>query len=95
MKGKLDKIDLRILALLQEDATITVAQISSRVNLSQTPCWRRIQRLEEAGIIERRVAILNPESVGRGPFQHLARRVRSRGRRNARNHGSAPDGRRG
>ena len=66
MKERLDKIDLRILALLQEDATITVAQISSRVHLSQTPCWRRIQRLEEAGIIERRVALLNPDSVGFG-----------------------------
>jgi Lrp/AsnC family transcriptional regulator len=66
MKEKLDKTDLKILALLQEDATITVAQISARVHLSQTPCWRRIQRLEEAGVIERRVAILNPERVGFG-----------------------------
>lgn len=66
MKEKLDRTDLKILALLQEDATITVAQISARVHLSQTPCWRRIQRLEEAGVIERRVAILNPERVGFG-----------------------------
>ncbi len=66
MKEKLDKTDLKILALLQEDATITVAQISARVHLSQTPCWRRIQRLEEAGVIERRVAILNPDRVGFG-----------------------------
>ena len=66
MTGKFDRTDLKILALLQEDSNITVAEISSRVNLSQTPCWRRIQRLEEAGVIERRVAILNPEAVGFG-----------------------------
>lgn len=64
MKEKLDRTDVRILALLQEDATITVAEISARVHLSQTPCWRRIQRLEEAGVIDRRVAILNPDSIG-------------------------------
>jgi Lrp/AsnC family transcriptional regulator len=40
--------------------------VASRVNLSQTPCWRRIQKLEAAGVIERRVAILNPEAVGLG-----------------------------
>ena len=62
----LDSKDLKILALLQENASITVAEISARVHLSQTPCWRRIQKLEEAGVIERRVAILNPEAVGFG-----------------------------
>jgi Lrp/AsnC family transcriptional regulator len=62
----MDHTDLRILAILQEDASLSVAEIASRVNLSQTPCWRRIQRLEEQGVIERRVAILNPESIGLG-----------------------------
>ena len=66
MKAKLDKIDVKILSLLQQDANITVAEISARVNLSQTPCWRRIQRLEQQGVIERRVAILNPEAIGLG-----------------------------
>ena len=60
----MDDKDLRILALLQEDASITVAEISARVHLSQTPCWRRIQKLEESGVIERRVAILDPNAVG-------------------------------
>lgn len=62
----MDNTDLRILAILQEDASLSVAEVASRVNLSQTPCWRRIQRLEEQGIIEKRVALLNPESIGLG-----------------------------
>lgn len=66
MKEKLDRTDLKILALLQEDATMTVAEISARVHLSQTPCWRRIQRLEESGVIQRRVAIVDPEAIGFG-----------------------------
>ena len=62
----MDRTDLKILAILQEDASLPVAEVAGRVNLSQTPCWRRIQRLEAQGVIERRVAILNPESVGLG-----------------------------
>jgi Lrp/AsnC family transcriptional regulator len=62
----MDHTDIKILAILQEDASLSVAEVASRVNLSQTPAWRRIQRLEEQGVIERRVAILNPESIGLG-----------------------------
>src|SRR5512139_915475 len=62
----MDNTDLKILAILQQDASLSVAEIASRVNLSQTPCWRRIQRLEEHGVIERRVAILNPDAIGLG-----------------------------
>lgn len=62
----MDKTDLKILAILQEDASLPVAEIASRVNLSQTPCWRRIQRLEADGVIARRVALLNPEAIGIG-----------------------------
>jgi Lrp/AsnC family transcriptional regulator len=62
----MDRTDLRILAILQEDSSLPVAEVASRVNLSQTPCWRRIQKLEAQGVIERRVAILNPEAVGLG-----------------------------
>jgi len=62
----MDTTDLKILAILQEDASLPVAEIAARVNLSQTPCWRRIQRLEERGVIERRVALLAPEKVGVG-----------------------------
>ena len=62
----MDATDLRILSILQEDASLSVAEIAGRVNLSQTPAWRRIQRLEEAGVIQRRVAILDPDAIGLG-----------------------------
>jgi Lrp/AsnC family transcriptional regulator len=62
----MDAVDLRILAILQEDASLSVQEVANRVNLSQTPCWRRIQRLEESGIIARRVAIADPEKIGFG-----------------------------
>ena len=60
----MDHTDMKILRLLQEDASLTVADVAGHVNLSQTPCWRRIQRLEASGVIERRVALLNPAAVG-------------------------------
>lgn len=63
---QLDRTDRRILAVLQEDATIPVAEVASRVGLSQTPCWRRIQRLRSEGVIERTVALVKPEAVGLG-----------------------------
>lgn len=59
----LDEMDVRILALLQEDCTRPVAEIGKEVGLSTTPCWRRIQKLEESGVIKRRVAVLEPEKV--------------------------------
>jgi Lrp/AsnC family transcriptional regulator len=62
----MDRTDLKILAILQEDASLPVAEIAARVNLSQTPCWRRIQRLEQQGVIARRVALLDPDAVGLG-----------------------------
>ncbi len=52
----MDSTDLKILAILQEDASLAIAEVAVRVNLSQTPCWRRIRRLETSGVIERRVA---------------------------------------
>ena len=59
----MDHFDRRIIALLQEDATLSIAQISHRVGLSQTPCWKRIQRLKTEGVILRHVAILSPEAI--------------------------------
>lgn len=47
----MDTIDLKILSIIQEDVTPSLADIASRVGLSQTPCWKRIQRLEEKGVI--------------------------------------------
>ena len=62
----MDQTSRRILALLQADATLSIAEISARVGLSPTPCWKRIQKMEAEGVIERRVALLNPERLGLG-----------------------------
>lgn len=64
--GSMDRIDRRILSVLQERADISLAELSAIVGLSQTPCWKRIQKLEQAGIIVGRVAILAPEKLGLG-----------------------------
>ena len=66
MARGLDDIDRRILRELQNDATLSIADLAGRINLSQTPCWKRIQKLEANGVIERRVAIVNPEALGLG-----------------------------
>jgi Lrp/AsnC family transcriptional regulator len=59
----MDRLDRKILRLLQEDATLAVADIAKKVGLSTTPCWRRIQKLEEDGVIKRRVAVLDPAKI--------------------------------
>jgi Lrp/AsnC family transcriptional regulator len=59
----MDRLDRKILRLLQEDSTLAVADIAKKVGLSTTPCWRRIQKLEEEGVIQRRVAVLDPVKV--------------------------------
>ena len=63
---QLDRTDRRILAILQEDASLPIAEVASRVGLSQTPCWRRIQRLRSDGVIERTVSLVKPEAIGLG-----------------------------
>jgi Lrp/AsnC family transcriptional regulator len=62
----LDEMDVKILRILQQDCTRSVADIGKEVGLSTTPCWRRIQKLEEAGVITRRVAVLEPTLVNAG-----------------------------
>lgn len=62
----MDSIDRKILDLIQKDATLSVADIGQKVGLTQTPCWKRIQRLESEGVIQRRVALLDPEKLGLG-----------------------------
>ena len=62
----LDKMDLKILQLLQTDSTMPVAEIGRQIGLSTTPCWRRIQKLEEQGILKERVALLDAEKVNAG-----------------------------
>lgn len=56
----MDKKDLEILSLLQRDASIPLADLASAVNLSSTPCWRRVQKLYDEGVIEQQVALCNP-----------------------------------
>ena len=62
----MDLIDRKILVALQADATLSIQQVADRVGLSQTPCWKRIQRLEQTGVIRRRVAIVDPAALGLG-----------------------------
>ncbi len=59
-----DRIDLNILDILQRDATVPVARIGDQVGLSQTPCWKRIQKHEASGVIRARVALLDPDALG-------------------------------
>ena len=59
----LDRMDRKILDLLQKDCTLPVAEIGKQIGLSTTPCWRRIQKLEEEGVITGRVALLDPKKV--------------------------------
>ena len=58
-----DETDRALLALLQQDATMALNELAEQVNLTTTPCWKRLKKLEESGVIEKRVALLNPERV--------------------------------
>jgi len=62
----MDAIDRKILAVVQQDASLSVAEIGQRVGLSSTPCWKRLQRLEADGVITKRVALIDPDKVGLG-----------------------------
>jgi Lrp/AsnC family transcriptional regulator len=62
----MDAVDRKILAVVQEDASLSVAEIGQRVGLSSTPCWKRLQRLEADGVILRRVALVDPDKIGLG-----------------------------
>lgn len=64
MSQELDAIDAKILDLIQTNASLSVAEIAEQVGLSSSPCWRRIKRMEESGVIERRVTLLNREEIG-------------------------------
>ncbi|WP_342244804.1 Lrp/AsnC family transcriptional regulator [Pseudomonas sp. OTU5201] len=64
MQNPLSPIDRKILRLLQHDADLSAAEVAEKVELSQSPCWRRIHRMQEDGLIERKVALLNPKLLG-------------------------------
>ena len=72
---KLDAIDRKILEVLQQDAGLQMSEVASRVGLSQTPCWRRVQRLKEAGVITRNVMLLDPRKVNVGVTAFVAIRT--------------------
>ena len=63
MDTEIDKIDRKILNLLQSDATVSLSDLAEAVNLTTTPCWKRLKKLESAGVIQKRVALLNPEKL--------------------------------
>jgi len=62
----MDRFDRKILDLLQQDAAMPVAEIADQIGLSTTPCWRRIKNLEDTGIIQKRVAVLDAEKINAG-----------------------------
>jgi Lrp/AsnC family transcriptional regulator len=62
----MDAIDRKIIAVVQEDASLSVAEIGQRVGLSSTPCWKRLQKLEAEGVITGRVALIDPDKIGLG-----------------------------
>ena len=64
--AELDPIDRAILRLIQRDAALSLAEIAAEVGLTATPCWKRIRRMEQAGIIIGRVALVDPAKVGLG-----------------------------
>ena len=66
MANTLDRTDRELLQALQENARLTVAELAERVNLSPSPCWRRVKALEESGTIEGYGARLNAEQLGYG-----------------------------
>jgi len=71
----MDEIDKKILTCLQGDATMPVAEVAEQVGLSTTPCWRRIQKLEEAGVIRARVALLDGAQLNVGVTVFVAVRT--------------------
>jgi len=62
----MDAIDRKILSILQQDASKPISEIADAVGLSTTPCWRRIQNLEADGVIQKRVALLDPDKLNVG-----------------------------
>jgi Lrp/AsnC family transcriptional regulator len=60
----MDKIDKEILKILQHDCSFSLQQIADKLHLTTTPCWNRIKRLEEAGVIKKRIALLDAEKIG-------------------------------
>ncbi len=82
MTQKLAKQDIEILKVLQRDASISTAAIAERINISQSPCWRRINRLEQEGYIKQRVALLDRAALGMDIVVFATINLTSTGRQN-------------
>lgn len=82
MPQEIDAVDRRILNLMQEDGSLTVAEIASRAGLSQSPCWRRIQRMRQEGIIIGQVTLLDRQRVGLKAQIFAQVRLSAKGREN-------------
>ena len=82
MPQQLDKTDVDIMRLLQNDADLTTGAIAERLNLSQSPCWRRINRIEQAGYIKKRVALLDRSALGMEVVVFATINLTANGRRN-------------
>ncbi len=80
-EARLDRFDLKILNALQADATISLQELGERVGLSHTPCWRRVKRLEERGIIRKRVTLLSAEKLGLGVNVFVSLSLQAHGER--------------
>ncbi|MBH0114144.1 Lrp/AsnC family transcriptional regulator [Novosphingobium sp. YJ-S2-02] len=79
---ELDQYEKKILRELQSDASLTTAQLAERVGLSASPCWRRVDRLEREGVIQRRVAIVDREKVGLNAHVFVQVKLNAHGRAN-------------
>ena len=82
MTHPLSNQDLRILELLQQDASLTTSEIASQTNMSQSPCWRRINKIEQAGLIKKRTAILDHNKLGFGVIVFATINLTTQGRNN-------------
>lgn len=80
--GNLDPYEKRILALLQDDASLSNAEVADRIGLSASPCWRRIDRLEKDGFIKRRVAIVDRQKIGLNAHIFAQVKLNAHGRAN-------------
>ena len=79
---QLDELDLRILDALQVDATLSTPELADKVGLSQSPCWRRLNRLKEAGYILEQVSLLDAERLGFNTLCFAQVRLSAHGRAN-------------
>jgi Lrp/AsnC family transcriptional regulator len=82
MPETLDKYEKRILTLLQEDASLSTAEISERIGLSPSPCWRRVDRLEKEGFIKRKVALVDRRKIGLNAHVFAQVKLNAHGRAN-------------